>query len=55
MLVESGMELNAVITIVAVCALVISLFGGYFDRPNKQRLASIAKAVGRAGTNKGNQ
>ena len=33
------------ITIVALCALIISLFGGYLDQPNKQRLASITKAI----------
>lgn len=33
------------ITIVTLCALIISLFGGYLDRPNKQRLASITKAI----------
>ena len=33
------------ITIVTLCALIISLFGGYLDGPNKQRLASITKAI----------
>ena len=33
------------ITIVILCALIISLFGGYLDQPNKQRLVSITKAI----------
>ena len=37
MLVESGGELGAVITIITLCVLIISLFGGYFDQPNDQR------------------
>jgi len=27
-----------VITIVFLCALIISLFGGYFDQPTRERL-----------------
>ena len=46
------MELIAMITIVTLCALIISLFGGYVDRFNKQRLAAITKAIGKAGSNK---
>jgi hypothetical protein len=38
-------ELRAVITIVTLCALIISLFGGYLDRLNKQRLTSMTKAI----------
>jgi hypothetical protein len=45
MLVESGEELGAVITIVTLCALIISLFGGYLDPPNDERLTSITKAI----------
>jgi len=44
-----------VITIVTFCALIISLFGGYLDEPNKQRLASITKAIWKAGRNKSNE
>jgi hypothetical protein len=34
-----------VITIVTFCALIISLFGGYLDEPNTQRIASITRAI----------
>ena len=53
MLVERGYELSAVITIMTLCALIIALFGGYLDRPNKHRLASITKAICKAGSDKG--
>jgi hypothetical protein len=45
MLIESGKELSAVIAIVTLCALIISLFGGYLDQPNKQRFSSLTKAI----------
>ena len=45
MLIETGQELIAVITIVTLCALIISLFGGYLDGPNRQRVTSITKAI----------
>jgi len=53
MLIETGKELSAVITIVTLCALIISLFGGYLDGPNRQRLTSITKAIRKAGRSKG--
>jgi hypothetical protein len=40
------------ITIVGLCALIISLFGGYLDQPNKQGLASITKSIWKVGRNK---
>ena len=33
------------LTIATLCALIISLFGGYLEPPNKQRIASITKAI----------
>jgi hypothetical protein len=41
-----------VITILTLCALTISLFGGYLDEPNAERLVSITKAIWKAGRNK---
>ena len=43
------------ITIITLCALIIWLFGGYLDGPDKQRLASITKAIFKAGRNRDNQ